>query len=73
MRRRVGPPVLAISGCSRLIDVGRKMLTLLFGLRVASLERSIAFYRAAGYDLVGNVPRTDFGNLTMLNSPATNS
>lgn len=49
------------------------MRTLHFGLRVASLERSIAFYRAAGYELVGNMPKTEFGNLTVRNSPTTNS
>ena len=33
------------------------MRTLHFGLRVADLERSLAFYNAVGYEVVG-VPET---------------
>ena len=33
------------------------MRTLHFGLRVADLERSLAFYRAIGYEVVGSVTR----------------
>jgi lactoylglutathione lyase len=45
------------------------MRTLHVGLRVAELERSLAFYRGLGYEVVGNVPETDFGSLTMLKLP----
>ncbi len=40
-----------------------------FGLRVADLERSLAFYTAVGYELVGNVPETPLGHLAMLKLP----
>jgi lactoylglutathione lyase len=40
-----------------------------FGLRVADLERSLAFYTAVGYEVVGSVPETSFGHLTMLKLP----
>jgi lactoylglutathione lyase len=43
--------------------------TLHVGLRVADLERSIAFYTAIGYEVVGHVPGTEFGSLTMLKLP----
>jgi lactoylglutathione lyase len=39
------------------------------GLRVADLERSLAFYTGLGYVVVGNVPETEFGSLTMLKLP----
>jgi lactoylglutathione lyase len=45
------------------------MRTLHFGLRVADLDRSLAFYTAVGYEIVGNVPETDLGHLTMLRLP----
>ena len=45
------------------------MRTLHFGLRVADLERSLAFYTAVGYEIVGNVPETGLGHLTMLRLP----
>jgi lactoylglutathione lyase len=45
------------------------MRTLHFGLRVTDLERSIAFYTAVGYEVVGSVPETSFGHLTMLKLP----
>jgi lactoylglutathione lyase len=45
------------------------MRTLHVGLRVADLERSLAFYTALGYTLVGTVPQTEFGSLTMLKLP----
>jgi lactoylglutathione lyase len=45
------------------------MRTLHFGLRVANLERSLAFYAAVGYEVVGTVPETAFGSLTMLKLP----
>jgi catechol 2,3-dioxygenase-like lactoylglutathione lyase family enzyme len=35
-------------------------------LRVAALERSLAFYRALGYEVVGTVPDAEFGPLTGL-------
>jgi lactoylglutathione lyase len=43
--------------------------TLHFGLRVANLERSLAFYTAVGYEVVGRVPETPLGELTMLALP----
>ena len=45
------------------------MRTLHFGLRVTDLERSLAFYTAVGYQVVGSVPETAFGHLTMLKLP----
>ena len=45
------------------------MRTLHFGLRVADLERSLAFYTGVGYEVVGSVPETPLGHLTMLKLP----
>jgi lactoylglutathione lyase len=45
------------------------MRTLHFGLRVADLDRSLAFYTTVGYEVVGTVPGTAFGDLTMLKLP----
>ena len=45
------------------------MRTLHLGLRVADLERSIAFYTSIGYEVLGDVPATDLGTLTMLELP----
>ena len=45
------------------------MRTLHFGLRVADLERSLVFYTAVGYEIVGRVPDTPLGQLTMLKLP----
>lgn len=45
------------------------MRTLHVGLRVEDLERSLAFYTTLGYDVVGTVPDTAFGSLTMLKLP----
>jgi lactoylglutathione lyase len=45
------------------------MRTLHLGLRVADLDRSLAFYTAVGYEVVGEVPETDLGHLTMLKLP----
>ena len=45
------------------------MRTLHFGLHVADLERSLAFYTAVGYEVIGSVPETGFGHLTMLKLP----
>lgn len=45
------------------------MRSLHFGLRVADLDRSLAFYEAVGYEVVGRVPETPFGELTMLKLP----
>jgi lactoylglutathione lyase len=45
------------------------MRTLHIGLQVADLERSLAFYRNLGYQVLGNVPETEFGSLTMLKLP----
>jgi catechol 2,3-dioxygenase-like lactoylglutathione lyase family enzyme len=36
------------------------------GLRVRDLARSLRFYENLGYDVVGTVPETDLGSLTML-------
>ena len=45
------------------------MRTLHFGLRVADRDRSLAFYTAVGYEVVGRVPDTAYGELTMLKLP----
>jgi lactoylglutathione lyase len=45
------------------------MRTLHFGLRVADLDRSLAFYTTVGYEVVGAVPGTPLGDLTMLKLP----
>jgi lactoylglutathione lyase len=45
------------------------MRTLHFGLHVADLDRSLAFYTAVGYEVVGSVPETPLGHLTMLKLP----
>jgi len=45
------------------------MRTLHFGLRVADLDRSLAFYGAVGFEVVGSVPETPLGHLTMLKLP----
>ncbi|MET0695592.1 MAG: VOC family protein [Propionibacteriaceae bacterium] len=45
------------------------MRTLHMGLRVADVARSLAFYTALGYEVLGDVPVTEFGSLTMLKLP----
>ena len=45
------------------------MRTLHVGLRVADLERSLAFYTSLGFEVVGRVPETELGQLTMLKLP----
>jgi lactoylglutathione lyase len=45
------------------------MRTLHVGLRVTDLARSLAFYTAVGYEVVGRVPETPIGQLTMLKLP----
>lgn len=45
------------------------MRTLHLGLRVTDLDRSLAFYADVGYEVVGVVPETDLGHLTMLKLP----
>jgi lactoylglutathione lyase len=45
------------------------MRTLHFGLRVTDLDRSLAFYTAVGYEVIGTVPGTALGDLTMLKLP----
>ena len=45
------------------------MRTLHFGLRVADLDRSLAFYTAVGYEVIGRVPDTPLGRLTMIQLP----
>lgn len=36
---------------------------------MTDLERSLAFYPAVGYEVVGSVPETGVGHLTMLELP----
>lgn len=45
------------------------MRTLHIGLRVTDLGRSLAFYAAIGYEVVGSVPETSIGQLVMLKLP----
>jgi lactoylglutathione lyase len=45
------------------------MRTLHVGLRVQSLPRSREFYTGIGYEVVGTVPDTPLGHLTMLKLP----
>jgi lactoylglutathione lyase len=45
------------------------MRTLHLGLRVADRARSLAFYTALGYEVVGEVPETGIGHLTMIRLP----
>jgi lactoylglutathione lyase len=45
------------------------MKTLQFGLHVADREASVAFYAALGYEIVGEVPESPIGHLTMLKLP----
>ncbi|PWR07296.1 VOC family protein [Micromonospora acroterricola] len=45
------------------------MRTLHVGLRVTNLGRSLAFYTAIGYEVVGSVPETSIGHLIMLKLP----
>ena len=45
------------------------MRTLHVGLRVTDLGRSLAFYTTIGYEVVGSVPETPIGQLTMLKLP----
>jgi lactoylglutathione lyase len=45
------------------------MRTLHFGLLVADLDRSLSFYEALGYQVIGSVPETPLGALTMLKLP----
>jgi lactoylglutathione lyase len=45
------------------------MRTLHIGLRVTDPERSLAFYTGVGYEVVGSVPETGIGHLTMLKLP----
>jgi lactoylglutathione lyase len=42
------------------------MRTLHLGLRVADPDRAVEFYTAVGYEVVGRVPDTSAGQLTML-------
>ena len=45
------------------------MRTLHLGLHVADLQRSLDFYCAVGYEIVGQVPETPLGHLAMLKLP----
>ena len=45
------------------------MRTLHVGLRVSDLPRSLAFWTALGYEVLGEVPGSGFGLLTMLKLP----
>jgi lactoylglutathione lyase len=45
------------------------MRTLHVGIRISDLQRSLAFYTGLGYEVLGSVPETEFGSLTMLKLP----
>jgi len=51
------------------LDESGHMRTLHFGLRVSDLDRSLEFYSALGYEVLGQVPETEFGSLTMIRLP----
>jgi lactoylglutathione lyase len=46
------------------------MRTLHVGLRVSDLERSLAFYTAVGFAVIGTVEGTAYGSLTSSSYPA---
>lgn len=66
MERTQGPPHRSLGVGSDSLP-GMRMLHL--GLRVTDLDRSLAFYTALGYAVLGRVPETEFGSLTMLKLP----
>lgn len=45
------------------------MRTLHVGIRVSDPHQSLTFYRALGYRIIGSVPGTGMGDLTMLALP----
>lgn len=45
------------------------MRTLQFGLRVADRQASVAFYATLGYEIIGEVPDSPIGHLTMFKLP----
>ena len=45
------------------------MRTLHVGLRVSDRARSVAYYASLGYEVMGEVPETPIGHLTMLKLP----
>lgn len=45
------------------------MRSLHIGLRVSDLRCSLAFYISLGYEVLGDVPETELGSLTMLKLP----
>lgn len=45
------------------------MRTLHVGLRVSDLQRSLVFYQAVGYTVIGTVEETSHGTLSMLQLP----
>src|SRR3954470_15967935 len=45
------------------------MRTLQFGPQVANRELSVAFYTALGFEVIGEVPDSARGHLTMLKLP----
>lgn len=45
------------------------MRTLSPALRVGDLDASLGFYEALGFEVVGTVPETELGRLTMLKLP----
>src|SRR5439155_17297118 len=51
------------------VEHGPSVRTLHVGVRVEDLARSLDFYTSLGYEVVGSVPETEFGSLTMLKLP----
>jgi lactoylglutathione lyase len=45
------------------------MRTLHVGLRVADLAAATGFYTSIGYEVLGDMPGTELGTLTMLKLP----
>jgi lactoylglutathione lyase len=55
---------------SGVMDSPNRKKTLHTGLRVTSLDESMAFYTALGYEVVGVVPLENEANLTVLKFPS---
>ena len=57
------------TGVWRSAEYAADVRTLHVGLRVGDIDRSLTFYRALGYRVIGSVAGTGLGDLTMLALP----